>query len=42
MSDALAVAGVDFIILGPKVLKTLEDIPTAEGYNYDLSGNLSV
>ena len=36
--DALSVAGVDYIVLGPKVLKLLDEVPTAEGYNYDLSG----
>jgi len=36
--DALSVAGVDFIVLGPKVLTLLNEVPTAEGYNYDLSG----
>lgn len=36
--DALAVAGVDYIILTPKVIRQLNEVPTAEGYNYDLSG----
>ena len=36
--DALSMAGVDYIVLGPKVLKLLDEVPTAEGYNYDLSG----
>eukprot|EP00210_Caulerpa_lentillifera_P002460 g2358.t1 len=36
--DALAVAGVDYIVLGPKVIHQLNEVPTAEGYNYDLSG----
>lgn len=37
--DALSIAGVDFIVLGPKVLELLDGVPTAEGYNYDLSGS---
>jgi len=35
--DALSVAGADFIVLGSKVLKQLNEVPTAEGYNSDLT-----
>lgn len=35
--DALAVAGCDYVILGPKVLKALNEAPTAQGYNDGLS-----
>lgn len=36
-TDALAVAGCDYVILGPKVLKALNEAPTAQGYNDGLS-----
>lgn len=36
--DALSIAGVDFIVLNPKVMQLLNETPTAEGYNDDLSG----
>ncbi|GMH35833.1 hypothetical protein BSKO_03701 [Bryopsis sp. KO-2023] len=35
--DAISVAGCDYIILGPKVLKSLSESPTAQGYNDGLS-----
>eukprot|EP00803_Ostreobium_quekettii_P007934 evm.model.scf_3304.1 EVM.evm.TU.scf_3304.1 scf_3304:10-2913(-) len=31
--DALAIAGCDFIVMGPTVLRALDDTPTAMGYN---------
>lgn len=35
--DALAVAGCDFVIVGPRVLKALDDAPTVMGYNDGLT-----
>lgn len=35
--DALALAGVDFLVAGPKVLEALRDMPTRKGYNDGLS-----
>jgi len=35
--DALALAGVDFLVAGPKVLQGLAAMPSAQGYNDGLS-----
>ena len=35
--DALALAGVDFLVAGPKVLEALREMPTRAGYNDGLS-----
>ena len=35
--DALALAGVDFLVAGPKVLEALREMPTRVGYNDGLS-----
>ena len=35
--DALALAGVDFLVAGPKVLDALRETPTRAGYNDGLS-----
>ena len=35
--DALALAGVDFLVAGPKVLEALRETPTRAGYNDGLS-----
>lgn len=35
--DALAVAGCDYLVLNPKVLQALKDMPTTQGYNDGLS-----
>lgn len=36
-ADALALAGVDYLVVGPKVLETLAETPTLEGYNDGLT-----
>lgn len=38
--DALALAGVDFLVAGPRVLEALAATPTRSGYNDGLSGVL--
>ncbi|KAK9916495.1 hypothetical protein WJX75_003327 [Coccomyxa subellipsoidea] len=35
--DALALAGVDYLVVGPKVLATLSETPTLQGYNDGLT-----
>ena len=36
-ADALALAGVDYLVVGPKVLATLSETPTLQGYNDGLT-----
>ena len=35
--DALALAGVDFLVAGPKIVALLREMPTRAGYNDGLS-----
>lgn len=37
IADALALAGVDYLVVGPKVLATLSETPTLQGYNDGLT-----
>jgi transaldolase len=37
VADALALAGIDYLVVGPKVLATLAETPTLQGYNDGLT-----